>query len=98
MKNFFLTLPQYLIPQKLLSNLLGKLANQSFGHQTMIKKFVKHYGVNMSEAKHPNIDHYKTFNDFFIRALNENAREIDTSASAMVSPVDGTISQLGSIT
>jgi phosphatidylserine decarboxylase len=95
--NFLKTLPQYFIPKSLLSSLLGKLANQSISHQTIIKWFVKSYGVDMSEALHTNINHYKSFNDFFIRELAPNARPINTTPHIMASPVDGCVSQLGAI-
>lgn len=42
-----------------------------------IPKFVEFFKdqINMSEVKHP-MDHFKTFNDFFTRELNPNARPI----------------------
>uniref|UniRef100_A0A7N0RFY1 Phosphatidylserine decarboxylase n=1 Tax=Kalanchoe fedtschenkoi TaxID=63787 RepID=A0A7N0RFY1_KALFE len=42
-----------------------------------IPKFIKFFKdqINMSEVKHP-MDHFKTFNDFFIRELKPNARPI----------------------
>lgn len=91
------TLPQYLIPQIGLSNLMGKLANQSTLNQIAINWFVKHYQVNMSEAKQPNISHYKTFNDFFTRELKDGTRPFDTASEKLISPVDGMISQIGDI-
>ncbi len=97
MIDFLKTLPQYLIPKQFISSLLGRLASQTRGQQAVIKWFVKHYNVNMSEAKHSNISHFKNFNDFFIRELNANARPIDKTAHAMASPVDGCVSQLGTI-
>lgn len=98
MLNFLKTLPQYLVPQKLLSSILGKLASQGFAHQTVIKWFVKHYQVDMSQAKESDIKHYKSFNDFFIRELKEDARPFDDADNIMVSPVDGKVSQIGKTT
>lgn len=97
MINYLKTLPQYFIPQKALSKLLGHLANQKFGHQQIIKWFIKNYNVDMSEAKHSDIKYYKSFNDFFIRQLKDGARPIEPSKHIMISPVDGKVSQLGKI-
>jgi len=49
----------------------------------------------MSEALDPNLASYRSFNAFFTRALRPGARTIDSSA--IVSPADGAISQLGPI-
>jgi phosphatidylserine decarboxylase len=41
---------------------------------------------------------YGSFNEFFTRALREGARPVDPDPSALVSPVDGTVSEAGSLT
>jgi phosphatidylserine decarboxylase len=40
---------------------------------------------------------YRSFNDFFTRALRPGARPIDPDNDVIVSPVDGTVSQCGQI-
>lgn len=97
MINFLKTLPQYLIPKSLISAMLGKLADKSMSHQFVIKWFVKHYKVNMQEAKYPDLAHYQSFNEFFIRELDPKVRPIHPTPHLMVSPVDGCVSQLGPI-
>lgn len=97
MLNKLRTLPQYLVPQQLLSATLGKLANQKTLHQAAIKWFVQHYKVNLAEAKESNIINYKSFNDFFIRELKPDARPFDDSENILISPVDGCVSQIGDI-
>jgi phosphatidylserine decarboxylase len=57
--------------------------------------FVSKYKVNLNEALLEDIDEYKHFNDFFTRALKDGSRPI--SDSQLVSPVDGVVSQYGSI-
>jgi phosphatidylserine decarboxylase len=57
--------------------------------------FVSKYKVNLNEALLEDIDEYKHFNDFFTRALKDGSRPI--SDSKVVSPVDGVVSQYGSI-
>lgn len=91
---------QYCTPQHLLTKLMGRLArwqNQPL-KDFVIQKFIKHYGVNMDEAAQSDPKAYIDFHHFFIRKLREDARTIDHDLRAIVSPVDGTISQIGQIT
>jgi phosphatidylserine decarboxylase len=97
MSNRLAVAPQYLLPKRLLTRLMGKLADLRGGAFThaVIRKFVAHYGVDMSEAADPRIESYRSFNDFFTRALREGARPI--ADCAFVCPVDAAISQFGPI-
>lgn len=90
---------QYLAPQHLISRGAGKIAECEHPRfkNALIDWFIKKYGVNMSEAERQNPEDFKHFNDFFTRALKEDARSIDQSKEVIVSPVDGAISQLGAI-
>lgn len=90
-------LPQYLLPKRLLTDTLGKLASLEGGRLTtaVIRRFIRRYRVDMSQALDPDPASYKTFQDFFTRALAPGARPIDEAP--FVSPVDGTISQFGAI-
>ncbi|MCE2595157.1 archaetidylserine decarboxylase [Motilimonas cestriensis] len=91
---------QYLLPKHLLSRLLGKLASAEAGGLTtfLIEAFIKKYQVNMAEALDSNPSNYKTFNDFFTRALKEDARPILAQENQLAMPVDGKVSQVGQIT
>ena len=88
---------QYILPKQALTRLAGLFANLQAGNLTtaVIRWFVKRYGVNMSEAANPDIASYKTFNDFFTRPLKQGARPL--AKAAFICPVDGAISQFGSI-
>ncbi|MEJ8827408.1 archaetidylserine decarboxylase [Variovorax humicola] len=90
-------LPQYLIPQQALTTFAGWVASKERGRVTtwIIKRFVAKYGVNMSEALDSDIHHYKSFNEFFTRALKPGARPL--AKADLVCPVDGAISQFGPI-
>lgn len=94
MLNAFRVFSQYLIPQHGLSWLCGRLANNRIFYKPFIKWFVKHFKVNMSEALREDIGAYTHFNDFFTRHLKHDARAIDTADASIISPVDGTISQI----
>jgi phosphatidylserine decarboxylase len=90
-------LPQYLYPKQALTTFAGSIANAKAGRVTtgIIRWFVGHYGVDMSEAERPDIESYPTFNEFFTRALKPGARPL--ADADYVCPVDGAISQFGSI-
>ena len=90
-------LPQYLLPKQAMTVLAGHIANASAGRITtfIIRQFIQHYGVNMDEAVNPDIHSYRTFNDFFTRALLAEKRPI--AQADYVCPADGIISQLGII-
>jgi phosphatidylserine decarboxylase len=90
-------LPQYLLPKVALTNFAGWVAGAKGGARTtaLIRWFVGRYNVNMDEALDPNIANYKTFNEFFTRALRPDARPL--ADAAFICPVDGRISQFGAI-
>lgn len=91
---------QHIVPQHLLSRSVGYLAasENTFVKNTFIKNFAAKYQINMAEALEENPLAYKSFNDFFTRALKPNARPIASDSKAIISPADGAISQIGAIT
>ncbi|MDO3387377.1 archaetidylserine decarboxylase [Gilvimarinus sp. SDUM040013] len=99
MKDKLFIVLQYVIPQHLLSRLVGLLAEcQLVGLKNLlIKAFAKRYQVDMSEALIEDLTEYSTFNAFFTRALKPAARPIDAAPNSIVMPADGSISQLGDI-
>lgn len=64
--------------------------------RAVIRAFAKKYGVDASEAERP-IDEYPTFTEFFTRRLKPGARPIAPGELLPVSPVDGTVGELGEI-
>lgn len=90
-------LPQYLIPKQALTSFAGWVAGKERGAVTtwIIRRFVDKYGVDMSEALASDIASYRSFNEFFTRALKPGARPI--ADADLVAPVDGAISQFGPI-
>ena len=86
---------QYLLPQHFLSRLVWSLARARIGwlKRALIRRFLRHYPVNLSEAERSDASAYESFNDFFTRRLKQGARPID--AAAAVCPVDGFVSQAG---
>ncbi|MDH2290819.1 archaetidylserine decarboxylase [Cobetia sp. 10Alg 146] len=90
------SLSQYPLPQHLISRLIGRIAacENPWVKNTFIERFIKAYDVNMNEALEENPRAYACFNDFFTRALKQEARPIE---EGLVSPADGVLSQFGAI-
>jgi len=88
---------QYMLPKQRLTTFAGRLAGAKGGSMTtrLIRWFVDKYAVDMSEAADADIGSYKSFNDFFTRPLKAGMRPLATAD--FVCPVDGAISQFGSI-
>ena len=76
---------------------MGRLAGLRGGSTTtaVIRWFIERYKVDMSEAQNPDPAAYETFNAFFTRPLKEGARPL--AQADWICPVDGAVSQLGSI-
>ncbi len=90
---------QYIMPKHAISRLTGKLAAAKMGWFTtqLISLFIRAYDINMSEAKLKKASDFDTFNNFFTRELEDDARTINQDDSAICYPVDGAISQQGDI-
>jgi len=98
--DFIKVTPQYFIPKHLLSSGMHWFmqVETPWIKNNTIKLLTKIYGINVSEAANEDLTNYRHFNDFFTRALKPEARPIDPTENAWVSPVDGVISQSSHIT
>lgn len=99
MPNLFVTL-QKLVPQHLLSRVVGRVAESARLKKPFIRWFVKRYSVDMSDAQEQDPLAYENFNAFFTRELKAGARpfaEGINDALPILCPADGAISQLGEI-
>lgn len=96
-RDFWLTLPQYCLPQHLLSRMMHRVCRcrVCWLKNLLISRVIRHYKVDMSEAVHSDMTVFEHFNAFFTRQLKAGARPI--AEGTIVSPVDGCISQLGKI-
>ena len=61
----------------------------------MIRAYLRFFAINLDEVERRVPDEFESLNDFFTRELTAGARPIDAAANAIVSPVDGTVSQAG---
>ncbi|MEQ1297494.1 archaetidylserine decarboxylase [Acinetobacter soli] len=90
---------QSLVPQHQLSRVVGKLAESEnlLVKTAVIQAFKSKYGIDLSIAQQADALKYKSFNEFFTRALKDGVRVVDNAQDSIVSPADGAISQIGSI-
>lgn len=91
---------QRLLPRYWLTGTVYRLARIRQRHvkNFLIRNFVRAFGVDTEDAARAVPDGFESFNDFFTRDLEPGSRQIDASARAVVSPVDGTVSAAGTIT
>lgn len=83
------------LPQNAISHMAGSFAN-SKSSKVVIRAFAKHYKINTNETE-KTLDMYESWNAFFTRKLRPGARPIDNGDNAIISPVDGVISEFGDI-
>ncbi len=84
------------LPQHALSRLAGRVAasETDWVKSLFIRQFARVYDISLDEAECTTFDEFRSFNDFFTRALRADARPI---GEGIVSPADGCVSQLGQI-
>ena len=87
------------LPQRAINRLAGWLANTTIPwlKNYLIRYFLKRHAVNLDEACLTDPMQYPSFNAFFTRALKSECRPLSPDPQDLSSPVDGCISQMGSI-
>jgi phosphatidylserine decarboxylase len=97
--DYLKTWPLFLLPQHFLSSLIHRFMRikQPGFKNFQISQFIKLFNVNMNEALKQDINEFIDFNHFFTRALKKEARPDQTSEAELACPVDGAISELGTI-
>ncbi|MFL5308991.1 MAG: archaetidylserine decarboxylase [Myxococcales bacterium] len=88
-----------LLPRNTLSRAVGAACRIPAPRPLMravIRTFARKYGVDATEAEQA-IEEYPTFTEFFTRRLKAGARPIAPGALVPVSPVDGTVGEVGEI-
>ena len=90
---------QYVLPKHALSRVIYAVARSErpWVRNTFLRIFLSGYTLNTAEAMQADPFSYRSFNDFFTRALRPDARPIDAGNDVVVSPVDGTVSQCGQL-
>ncbi len=86
------------LPQHAVSRVVHRLARWETPASIPLRRwFVRRFGVEMMEAAETDPARYPSFNAFFTRALRPGLRPVDEREGAIVSPVDGRVSQVGAI-
>jgi phosphatidylserine decarboxylase len=90
---------QHVLPQHFLTSIVYSLTRSRAPavKNWLIRNFVRGFKPEMGDAVEPNPLAYASFNEFFTRALRPDARPIVRDTRTLLSPVDGTVSQLGRI-
>jgi phosphatidylserine decarboxylase len=90
---------QYVLPKHLLTRVIYNVARSQspLVKRSLLRAFLSMYRVNLAEAVETDPFAYRSFNDFFTRALKPDARPIDLDPAVIVSPVDGAVSQCGEL-
>jgi phosphatidylserine decarboxylase len=90
---------QYLLPQHALSRLILRATRvrTPWFKNALVRGFLKLYAIDMTEAAQGDPLSFGSFNEFFTRTLKPGARSIAADPAAIACPVDGTISEAGSI-
>jgi len=90
---------QYILPQHGLSRLVlaATRVRARWFKNALIRGFLELYDIDMRDAVESEPLRYASFNEFFTRALRPETRPLAPDAHAIVSPVDGTISECGDI-
>jgi phosphatidylserine decarboxylase len=63
----------------------------------VIRRFMAGFGISLDEAVVQDPTQFKSFNEFFTRALKPGVRPLPSEPKALASPVDGRIYQFGRI-
>ncbi|AHF01348.1 phosphatidylserine decarboxylase subunit beta [Thiomicrospira aerophila AL3] len=95
MLDYVKVVPQYLVPQHMLSNMMHWFMHieQPWIKRQTIRALTKLYDIDLTDAVKTEPEDYPHFNAFFTRALKADARPIAEGQQVWVSPVDGVISQ-----
>ncbi len=93
-----LALLQQMLPTRALSTGMYWLTRRRAAgfKNAFIRVFMRLYRISLDEAEIQQVEQFPTFNAFFTRALRPGARPL-APAPAVLSPVDGTLSQCGQI-
>jgi phosphatidylserine decarboxylase len=91
---------QELLPQHLMSRTMHGVARSTrpWLRNLLLRTVLRAYPqIDLREAAEPDPFAYPSFNAFFTRALKPGVRPLEGSERDLVSPVDGTLSQFGTV-
>lgn len=89
------SITELFIKRKVFSKLYGAYCDTKYSGKK-VGAFIKDFNIDMSLAK-KEASQFSNFNDFFVRELTRDARPIDMSKDALVSPGDGRLTAYSNI-
>jgi len=91
--------PQRLLPHHLLSRGMHALtrSRNPLLRRSLIRFFLHRFQIDLSQAENQDPTKFRTFNEFFTRALREDARPLCMDDDVLLSPVDAAVSQYGKL-
>lgn len=78
---------ELIVKKKLFSKLYGFFCNTKISKKK-IPSFISDFGIDISICE-KKLDQFESFNDFFTRKFNNEARPIDSLSRSLISPGDG---------
>jgi phosphatidylserine decarboxylase len=81
------------LPKRAMSRWMGKLARHPFSRH-FIRGYVRYFNIDLAPVKRP-LHEFENLLDFFVRELHPEARPVVQEKGVVVSPVDGTVSEIG---
>jgi phosphatidylserine decarboxylase len=87
-----------LLPHHAISRIAHRVTRwESSRMQPLLRWFIRHYRVDMSEAVESDPARYPSFNAMFTRALRDDLRPLEGDERSIVSPADSRVSAFGTI-
>lgn len=87
-----------LLPHHAIARITHRFARwESPRVQPLLRWFIRHYRLDMSEAAEPDPSRYPSLNALFTRALREDRRPLEGDERSLVSPADSRVSAFGVI-
>jgi len=99
LKDAAVTLPQYVLPQHAVSRVVHRATRwkTTWWKDALIGWFMRRNNITLDDYTVTDPTEFTDFNSFFTRALRDGARPLPRTDDAIASPVDGAVSQAGSI-
>ncbi len=90
---------QYVLPAHTISRLVHRATRcrLTWFKNRLIRWFIRRYGVDLAAAQIDQPEVFADFNSFFTRALKPGQRPVVSGPGEIACPVDGAVSQVGSI-
>jgi len=89
---------QIILPHHFLSRIMLRLTrSRGLFRRLFTPWFIRHFNIDMSQARESDWRKYENFNQFFTRELKADARPIQGNEKSLICPVDGCVSQAGAI-